>query len=168
MEGAKKVFNKLIVPTQCRKFEARLEDLLDGAADPELRQHLAKCANCRTALEDSRLAGKLLRQAWDPADQPRPAFVAGVMARIYEEKARTESPAAFWRPLEFLASRLSLTAAMLLLALSAYLVGFAPRRTATGVTTRPQLTASDFPQPPGDPISNEEVLQSLAERNNGR
>ena len=41
---------------------------------------------------------------------------------------RAESPAAFWSPLEFLASRLSLTAAVLLLALSAYLVGFAPRQ----------------------------------------
>jgi hypothetical protein len=162
------VFNKLIVPMQCRKFEARLEDYLDGAADPELQRHLAECANCSTALEDSRLAGKLLRQAWDPADEPRPAFVAGVMARIQEEKTRADSPAAFWRPLEFLASRLSLTAAMLLLALSAYLVGFAPRRTVPGATMQPQLTASDFPQPPGDPISNEEVLQSLAVRNNGR
>lgn len=162
------MFNKLIVPMKCRKFEARLEDFLDGAADPELHRHLAECATCRTALEDSRLAGKLLRQAWDPADEPRPAFVAGVMARIQDEKARADSPAAFWRPLEFLASRLSLTAAMLLLALSAYLVGFAPRRTARVTTTGPQLTASDFPQPPGEPISNEEVLQSLAVRNNGR
>lgn len=162
------MFNKLIVPMKCRRFETRFDDFLEGAADPELGQHLAECTNCRGALEDSRLAGKLLRQAWDPADEPRPAFIAGVMARIQEEKARTDSPAAFWRPLEFLASRLSLTAAMLLLALSAYLVGFAPRRSPQVFTRQPQLTASDFPQPPGEPISNEEVLQSLAERNNGR
>ena len=162
------MFNKLIVPMQCRKFEARFEDFLEGATDPELLHHVSECAKCRSALEDSRLAGKLLRQAWDPADKPRPAFVSGVMARIQLEKARTESPGAFWRPLEFLASRLSLTAAMLLLALSAYVVGFAPRRTPHGLPTQPQLTASDFPQPPGDPISNEAVLQSLAERNNGR
>ncbi len=168
MEGAKKVFNKMIVPMQCRKFEARYEDFLDGAADPELRRHVAECANCRGALEDSRLAGRLLRQVWDPADEPRPAFVSGVIARIQEEKRRANSPAAFWRPLEFLASRLSFTAAMLLLALSAYLVGFAPRHSPVVPAMQPQLTASDFPQPPGEPISNEEVLQSLAVRNNGR
>ena len=162
------MFEKLIVPMQCRKFEARLEDFLDGVANPELRRHLAECTNCHAALEDSRLAGRLLRQAWDPAGEARPAFVADVMARIQDEKARADSPAAFWLPLEFLASRLSLTAAMLLLALSAYLVGFAPRRTPLGATSQPQLTASDFPQPPGDPINNEEVLQSLAERNDGR
>ena len=50
------------------------------------------------------------------------------MARIRQEEARAKSPAAFWAPLEFLASRLSLTAAVLLLALSVYLVEFAPHR----------------------------------------
>jgi len=110
----------------------------------------------------------LIRQAWNPAEGPRPAFVTGVMARIQQEKMRQNSPAAFWRPLEFLASRLSLTAAMVLLALSAYLVGFAPRRITAVPMAQPQLTASDFPQPPGEPISTEEVLQSLAERTYGR
>jgi len=91
-----------------------------------------------------------------------------VMARIHQETARAKSPAAFWTPLEFLASRLSLTAAVLLLALSVYLVEFAPRRIVLPTSIRTELSASDFPQPPGDPVSNEEVLQSLAERNNGR
>jgi hypothetical protein len=92
------------------------------------------------------------------------------MARIQEEKRRADSPAAFWRPLEFLASRLSFTAAMLLLALSAYWVGFAPRRASVVAVTQPQpqLSANDFPQPPGDPADNEEVLQSLAVRTDGR
>ncbi len=164
------MLKKLIVPAGCRKFETRFEAYLDGAADPELRGHLAKCARCGESLEDSRLAGRLLRQAWNPADEPRPAFISGVMARIQEEKRRADSPAAFWRPLEFLASRLSFTAAMLLLALSAYWVGFAPRRASVVAVTQPQpqLSANDFPQPPGDPADNEEVLQSLAVRTDGR
>ncbi len=159
---------KSIIPLRCRKFEARLEDYLDGSPDFELQQHLGECAECRSAIDDSRLAGSLLRQAWDPADEARPSFLPGVMARIQMEKARVESPAAFWTPLEFLASRLSLTAAMLLLALSVYLVGFSPRRHEQPAATQTELTASDFPQPPVDPVSNEEVLQSLAERQNGR
>jgi len=62
-----------------------------------------------------------------------------------------------------------LTVAMLLLLLSAYLVGYAPSRSIQGPSQiRTELSASDFPQPPGDPVSNEEVLQSLAERSNGR
>ena len=162
------MFNQTRIPMRCRKFEARFEDYLEGALDSEFHAHLTQCADCRSALENSRLAGDLIRQAWDPASEARPAFVYGVMAKIREEQLRAERTAAFWSPLEFLASRLSLTAAMLLLALSAYLVGFAPGRTTQPSRIRTELSATDFPQPPGDPVSNEEVLQSLSERSNGR
>jgi predicted anti-sigma-YlaC factor YlaD len=153
---------------QCRQFESRFEDYLGGVPDAELDDHLTRCGGCRSALEDSRLAGDLLREAWEPASEPSQAFLANVMSRIRREEERAKSPAAFWAPLEFLASRLSLTAAVLLLALSVYLVGFAPHRAVALGSIRTELSASDFPQPPGDPVSNEEVLQSLAERNNGR
>ncbi len=156
------------ISIHCRKFEARLGDYLEGSPDSKVDEHLIHCADCRAALEDSRLAGDLLRQAWEPASEPRQAFTAGVLAIIREEQFRAESAAAFWSPLEFLASRLSLTAAVLLLALSVYLMEFAPRRTESPLLNRTELSAGDFPQPPGDPVSNEEVLQSLAERNNGR
>ena len=152
----------------CRLYEARLEDYLQGHHDSELEEHLGECADCRAALEKSRLGGQLLRDAWDPASEPDSAFLTGVMARIREEKMRTESPAAFWNPLEFLASRLSLTAAALLFVLSVYMVGFSPRRAPTVPrTAQTELNAADFPQPPGDPDSNEEILQSLVERHYG-
>jgi hypothetical protein len=164
----KKVFNKPNIPKECRKFEARLEDFLAGAPDGELSEHLAGCERCSVALEDSRLAGSLLREAWDPASEPSQAFLANVMARIHQEEARQKSPAAFWAPLEFLASRVSLTAAVILLALSVYMVEFAPRRPVSLGPAPTELSANDLPQPPGDPVTNEEVLQSLAERANGR
>ena len=162
------MFSKMRIPQGCHEYEARLEDYLQGSSDPELRKHLAGCSDCSAALENSRIAGDLIRRVWEPAVEPRPAFLAGVLAKIREEKMRSESPAAFWSPLEFLASRLSMTAAVLLLALSAYLVGFAPHRMPVSLSNRTELSASDFPQPPGDPDSNEEVLQSLAERHYGR
>jgi predicted anti-sigma-YlaC factor YlaD len=152
---------------RCRKFESRFEGYLGGAPDPQLDAHLVECEDCRSAVQDSRLAGDLLRAAWEPASEPSRAFLAKVMATIHDEEARAASPGVFWAPLEFLASRLSLTAAMLLLALSAYVVEFAPRR-GSPPAIRSELSASDFPQPPGDPVSNEEVLQSLAEMNYGR
>ena len=166
------MFRKLNGGSQCRKYEARLEDYLDGPGDAELTAHIAECAGCRAALEDSRLGGQLLRDAWEPTTEwntrPSGAFAAGVVARIREEKLRAESPAAFWNPLEFLASRVSLTAAVLLLALSVYLAGFSPKRAIVPASApATELTAMDFPQPPGDPDSNEEVLQSLVERNYG-
>ena len=162
------MFNKPNNPTRCHKFESRFEDYLGGVPDSELEDHLAYCADCRSALEDSRLAGDLLRESWEPASEPSRAFLVNVMARIHQEEARAKSPAAFWAPLEFLASRLSVTAAVLLLALSVYLVEFAPHRSVQIGSIRTELSAGDFPQPPSDPVSNEEVLQSLAERNNGR
>jgi len=162
------VFNKANIPMRCQKFEARFEDYLGGAPDSGLDDHLTRCEDCRSALEDSRLAGSLLREAWEPASEPSQAFLANVMARIHQEEARAKSPAAFWAPFEFLASRLSLTAAVLLLALSVYLVEFAPHRNVAMGPIRTELSASDFPQPPVEPVSNEEILQSLAERNNGQ
>lgn len=153
----------------CRKYEARLEDYLQGRDDLDLSDHLRQCGDCRAALENSRMGGQLLRDAWEPAGEARGAFVAGVMAKIREEEMRAVSPAAFWNPLEFLASRLSLTAATVLLALSVYMVGFAPGRPPTlSPSARTELNTADFPQPPGDPESNEEILQSLVERNYGR
>jgi hypothetical protein len=162
------VFDKSNIPARCRKFEARFEDYLGGAPDSELSDHLHHCEGCRSALDDSRLAGDLLREAWDPASEPSHLFLANVMARIHQEEVRAKSPATFWAPLEFLASRLSLTAAVLLLGLSVYLVEFAPNRSVSLGSIRTELSASDFPQPPGDPVSNEEVLVSLSERNYGR
>ena len=162
------MFNKLNIRLRCGKFEARFEDYLGGAPDSELEGHLTRCEDCRSALEDSRLAGNLLREAWEPASEPSRAFLANVVGRIRQEEVRAKSPAAFWAPLEFLASRLSLTAAVVLLALSVYLVEFAPRQNVSLGPIRTELSASDMPQPPGDPVSNEEVLESLAERNNGR
>ncbi len=162
------MFNKPNIPIGCQKFELRFVDFLGGAPDSEFDDHLAHCGECRSALEDSRLAGDLLREAWEPASEPSRAFLANAMARIREEEARAKSPAAFWTPLEFLASRLSLTAAVILLALSVYLAEFAPRQDVPLGSVGAQLTASDFPQPPADPVSNEEVLQSLAVRTHGR
>jgi hypothetical protein len=164
----KKVFNKPNILRRCRKFEAQFEDYLGGAPNSELDDHLTRCEDCRSALEDSRLAGDLLREAWEPASEPSQTFLGNVMARIHREEARAKSRAAFWSPLEFLASRLSMTAAVLLVALSVYLVEFAPRGTAPPESIRTELSASDLPQPPLDPVSNEEVLQSLAERYNGK
>jgi predicted anti-sigma-YlaC factor YlaD len=162
------VFNTGNASKECRKFEARLEDYIGGVTDSEMDNHLAQCEQCRAAVEDSQLAGSLIREAWDPTREPNQAFLANVMARIHQEEARAKSPAAFWAPLEFLASRLSVTAAVILLALSVYLVEFAPRRMVFPTSTRTELSANDFPQPPGDPVSNEEVLMSLSERNYGR
>jgi hypothetical protein len=162
------MFNKSNGSMLCRELESRFEDFLGGAQDPELQSHLSQCEHCSAALEDSRFAGSLLREALEPASEPTRAFLSNVMARIHQQEAQVKSPTAFWAPLEFLASRLSFTAAVILLALSVYLIEFAPHRNISIGSIRTELNASDFPQPPSDPVSNEEVLQSVLERPNGR
>ncbi|HET6143249.1 MAG TPA: hypothetical protein VFE02_07045 [Candidatus Acidoferrales bacterium] len=161
------MFSKSNNSRSCRELEARFEDYLGGVPDPELQAHLAQCERCAMTLEDARFASSLLRDAMVPASEPTQAFLANVMARIRIEEAQVKSPASFWAPLEFLASRVSLSAAVVLLALSVYMIEFAPHRNLTLGSIRTELSASDFPQPPSDPVSNEEVLQSLAERSNG-
>jgi len=161
------MFKKSNKSILCRELESRFEDFLVGAPDAELQAHLLQCEPCSKALEDARFAGDLLREGLGTASEPTHAFLAQVMTRIRREEEKAKSPAAFWAPLEFLASRLSLTAAVVLLALSVYLVEFMPHRSLTLGSIRTELSASDFPQPPSDPVSNEEVLQSLAERTNG-
>lgn len=153
-------------PKPCRKYEARMEDYLSGIAEADLEAHLSDCGRCRTALENGRLAGALVREAWAPAAEAGTEFVPGVMARIGEELERRASPAAFWSALEFLATRLSMTAAVLLLALSVYWAGFGPHRSAAR-TALSEVTSAwvDSTAPPTDPIGKEEVLLSLAERN---
>jgi hypothetical protein len=160
------MFGRTRIPMRCRKYEARLEDYLGGIVDPDLEEHLSQCQHCRAALEHAQPAAALVREAWEPAGEMGRELVPGVMARIRTELMRAASPAAFWSPLEFLATRLSLTAAMLLLALSVYWVGFTARRNAAP-PAQADVTAAwvDSTAPPTDPIGKEEVLLSLAENN---
>jgi hypothetical protein len=143
-----------------------MEDYLSGIVDPGLDAHLSSCGHCRAALENARLAGALVREAWEPAEDVGREFLPGVMARIAEELERRASPAAFWNPLEFLATRLSLTAAVLLLALSVYWAGFTSgRNLAPAAQSEVIAVWVDSTAPPTDPIGREEVLLSLAENN---
>lgn len=143
-----------------------MEDYLSGIADPKLAAHLSSCERCRAALENARLAGALVREAWEPAAEAGRGFLTGVMARIGEELERRASPAAFWNPLEFLATRLSLTAAVLLLALSVYWAGFTSGRNLAPAAQSESIAAwVDSTAPPTEPVGKEEVLLSLAENN---
>lgn len=143
-----------------------MEDYLSGIVDPELDAHLSSCGHCQAALENARLAGAFVREVWEPAEDVGRGFLPGVMARIGEELERRASPAAFWNPLEFLATRLSFTAAVLLLALSVYWAGFTSgRNLAPPAQSEVIAVWVDSTAPPTDPIGREEVLLSLAENN---
>jgi hypothetical protein len=149
----------------CPEYQASLEEALrdsEVCIEPNsaLELHLQGCADCREALNDALTASKLLRHARYPEYASSPAFVTRVMANIRE--ATQAVPNAIWRPLEVLASRMALVAAVALLALSVYLREFTPARGQVAVNAQTEIGAA-MPEPPATPADADEVLMSLAD-----
>ena len=148
----------------CPEYQAGLEEALcdnEVCIEPNsaLELHLQGCADCREALNEALTASKLMRHARYPEYATSAALVTRVMATIRE--ATQTAPNAIWRPLELLASRMALAAAVILLALSVYLREFAPARTM-GFNTQAEVGAG-MPEPPAQPADADEVLMSLAD-----
>lgn len=153
----------------CPEYRARLEKSLLGnaasSADADLNAHMERCAPCREAMETATLAAQLVREAQPPV-QYSGAFVTRVMATIREQEVRVAAPGAFWRPLELLASRFALVAALVLLGLSLYLAEFTPTRNTLPVAGPTEIGAG-LPEPPSPPANDDEILMSLVGRNDG-
>jgi len=154
----------------CRKYQVRMEDHLGAGpeaveSDVELTVHLRGCTRCREAFAAAQLSGRLF-SAEEPEVQPSEAFVTRVMASIREEQARLLTPATVWSPLETLASRFALVAAVALLALSVFVGEFSPALRQADVGSTTEVT-SEWPEPPAQPATQDEVLMSLAEAENG-
>lgn len=113
------------------------------------------------------MAGELLRGALEPAGEPSGAFVSRVAARIRQEESRRLVLADFWRPLELLASRLAVGAAIILMALTVYLFEYGPAPRRAPAVTQTEITEG-LPEPPAQPANKDEVLLSLAERTHGQ
>lgn len=169
---------------RCNAYRARMEDYVGSAAEPmdsdlELTAHLRQCERCRESFAAAQLSRRLFAAVDAPQEQPSEAFVTRVMASIREEEARLSMPAAVWRPLEVLASRFALVAALVLLALSVFLGEFAPAlrqpEYAATTSTQPEVVGTtpteatgDWPEPPAQPATQDEVLMSLVDVDNGR
>jgi predicted anti-sigma-YlaC factor YlaD len=149
----------------CPEYQASLEDAVSEgkasiAADSRLDRHLQSCVDCREALNDAVAASKLIQHA-RPLKDSSPAFVMRVMAPVREAGAVAPT---IWRPLELLASRVALVAAVILLALSVYLREFAPPRGAVAVNGTTEIGI--LPEPPAQPANADDVLMTLADRGN--
>ena len=136
-------------------------------------EHLGECASCSAALADSRgWRGTGCARPGNRQVEPNSAFLASVLARI---QRRTRYALNRHRHsgirLAFLASRLALTAAVLSAGCSVGILGgvrLPLARNSSWQSSGSELTSADLPQPPTDPVSYDEVLQSLAERQYGR
>jgi hypothetical protein len=111
-------------------------------------------------LSDGLTASKLMRHARYAESEPSTVFVTRVMAAIRE--ATQAAPNAIWRPLELLASRIALVAAVVLLALSVYLRESTPARGTAAINAGAEVGAV-LPEPPAQPADADEVLMSLAD-----
>ncbi len=157
----------------CTKFEALLEDYLDGelsVGDAKLAEHhWQSCAACRGALDQAASSVRLLRLA-GPSDGPGPAFARTVMARIRAvEQDRSFERAGFWQPLVSLGWRFAATATLVLGVLVTYDAGWG-RHAQPNITTARLMDVSDFfgPDPANPPANRDEVLMMVAETNHAK
>jgi len=160
--------------TACTKYEAVLEDYLEGALGAvesrAAEAHWRDCAGCRAALNQASASVRLLRFA-GPAAGPGPAFARTVMARIRAaeaELAQTSERFGFWQPLVRFGWRFAATATVLLGVLVTYDAGWgrhSQRHPAgTAITGASDIFAPD----PGNPPANrDEVLMMVADTNHG-
>jgi anti-sigma factor RsiW len=156
--------------TACRKYEALLEDLLNGelgAADANsLREHIKECNGCRNALEAAAQGARLLRMA-EPTPDPGPGFAHLVMARIRVEESALESKSIL-QPLVSLAWKFAATAALGLAVLITYDTVGNSGAPSTAYMSRQAETRDIFSTDPvTPPRSADDVLMLVAETNHG-
>ena len=164
------MFNRKKETMGCPEYGAKLEENLKPNGlntDAVLDAHLRECAQCREAMETALLASQLVRDAQRPVKAAgSEAFVTRVMAAIRERELSLAGPGAIWRPLELLASRVALGAAVVLLGLSFYIAKFAPAGDLATLNGQVEIGAG-LPERPVLPATEDEVLLSLADMNNG-
>lgn len=107
----------------CEKFEAALEDYASGELPRRdarrLTAHLEMCRECREALEDARLSGRLVT-VFSEAVDPGPGFTQRVMAQIHVAEHWVREQRSFWRPIEAWSWRLAFSAVLAIALLFAY------------------------------------------------
>src|SRR5487761_939866 len=156
----------------CEKFEALLEDYASGELPhPEagrLTTHLANCQECREALDDARLAGRLVT-VFEETGDPGAMFTRRVMSQIESAERWMREQKSFWRPIEALSRRLAFSAALALALLFTYSF-----RTPSPVAA-PAASAVFVPQTDAfaapisaPPSTGDEVLMAIAEKHHER
>jgi len=152
----------------CARNEASLEDYLEGTLAPqahwELEAHLSSCGACSEALEHAREGTSLVRRLFTPSAEPGEVFTGRVMARVRDEKRKTEEQRLRWRPLEAFATRLAVSSALAV----ALLLGATAWRSnqAGAVSTSAQSFAVDRLLPDSAPelaAGNDELMGAIAE-----
>lgn len=159
----------------CGEYSGRLDELedylhgeLEESAARALTAHLNRCSACREEMQSMQFAVRLLQEGIEPQGEVNGVFWTRLRAKLRAEEARSQS-GDFWQAMETLARKLSMVSALALLILGGFVVGIEWRDRALPNHQQQQTEARElFPEPPGQPSNQEEVLVSLATRENGR
>lgn len=157
------------MPNACKEYESLLEDHMEGQLNPvsqaRVTAHLAACPACHEAFADAQAGSEMLLLSHEPTADPGDFFATRVMAGIRaEEKVRAVS---FWRPLEALAWRFSLSAALALVLMAGYEV-MAPGNLQPALAVRQAEVRELFPDPVQQPTGRDDVLVAIAEKNHAK
>lgn len=172
------MWNKGLSRSTCEKYAVRLEDAVENAAErgeglslsADLAAHVADCKHCSETLDSVALSKALLRWGLEPTAGPGPGFARRVVAAIRaEEDRRTSRKMVFWLPVEQLAGRMAMAAAMVVFALTVYVYAYIVPQTRVGSTAQVEsYELVQQPQVDPEPQSKDEVLMSILERNHAR
>jgi hypothetical protein len=159
--------------SECAAFQDRLDraaKLVDGhesveallASLPAAQQtHAAVCEDCLAAAEELLVARALLRKLPSQAAAPEPWFAGRVMAAIAAREEELRRAASTWIAVPRLASRFAVACGALLIVVSTWLYQKPSSRPSS------QPAAGSVPEylfePPAPPMSQDDVLISLAE-----
>jgi anti-sigma factor RsiW len=158
----------------CSRFLFHLEEFLEGTLDrTALRfseEHLARCAACREAVEDSRSAGSLLRAGVSPVQLPDRGFPLCVTAAIRAaEDSRLAAARLFWAPLEHFAARMALVAGLASALLGALVIHDSISIPAAAGDFPDVAAARDFSlESPSVPPDRDSVLRTITEGGYGK
>jgi len=168
------MWNLRKMESNCGRYEVELADAVERATErgqglslsAELASHVAGCERCRQGVESVDLSRALLRWGLEPAGGPRPGFAMSVLAAVRAEEDRLAMQRTiFWRPLEHLAGRVALGACAAVMVLSFYVYVYVAPQASGQSQDLTELVQQPDTQQPQTP---DEVLMSLAERNNVR
>lgn len=156
----------------CPEFEARLEDLLSGqlvgSEKAVTAQHLGECSACRGAFDSASHISQFLKYSFAEDVVAEAGFAHRTMAAIRVEEDRLAEENSFWRPMQIMAWRLALSAALALVLLFAY-ARFVPLPVPSAARIVAQTSDPELiPDPAARPLNGDEVLLMGAEFSYGK
>ena len=142
----------------CSRFRDSLEEIASGGASREMLEHSAACEDCAAAADELLESRELLRALPRAASPTMAWFAPRVMAAIAAREAELRQSLDAWSVIPKLALRLTwISALALMLAVTWFLQRpTTPTRPVTDITGEPMQNTA--------PVTNDDVLMSLAEQ----